>query len=537
MITKRFSMVLVFILLVIFSVLSVASALKESLTYDEIVAVEVGNDAWHRHDFSRDTNVPPLLREIAVVPSLLGITNQSPYPNIREFPARMVTIALGVMLGFAIYSIAQSYFGREAGLLALFFYVFEPNILANSHYITQDIGATLLFFLACISLVKIYEKPHVRLFILLGVISGLMAASKITVVFYFLISALGITAFQFNKNVETLRKYKIYAVFAVVIALFIIWSTYFFKTNVIVAPGGNTERVSAKLMNWATRSNNQIAQGVLRGLHTAQVPLGDYIATVKNALLRLTKPEQAFFLGTLYANVRWYFMAVNALLKTPLPLLFIFLLGLMQLYQNKKLKPVMAIFFIPVISVLLITSVTKMQPLVRYMLPMYPFIILIASSVMQENLGKYKKIFLFFLCLWYVWGSVSSFPHFIRYANELAGPKKISAMKFIDSNVDWGQSLISFKKYIDTTRPSAIRFSYFGRDDASAYGFPSHFPYGSYKFNEICAFHDINYPSNTGQTITAISLSNWYGCGYHLDPQFKKNILKAIISDSILIFN
>ena len=60
---------------------------------------------------------------------------------------------------------------------------------------------------------------------------------------------------------------------------------------------------------------------------------------------------------------------------------------------------------------------------------------------------------------------------------------------------------------------------------------------GSYKFNEICAFHDINYPSNTGQTITAISLSNWYGCGYHLDQRYDNDTIKAAIGGSILIFN
>ncbi len=59
------------------------------------------------------------------------------------FPARMAcagfTVALAVLLGLAAWEM----FGRGAGLLALAFFVFDPNVLANGALVTTDIGSAL----------------------------------------------------------------------------------------------------------------------------------------------------------------------------------------------------------------------------------------------------------------------------------------------------------------------------------------------------------------------------------------------------------
>jgi len=193
-------------------------------------------------------------------------------------------------------------------------------------------------------------------------------------------------------------------------------------------------------------------------------------------------------------------------------------------------------FILPILSVVVVSSITKMQPLVRYALPIYPFIMLIASFVVKQTGGIFKKTVLFAVCVWYAWGSVSSFPHFITYANGLSGNTHTSYLKFIDSNMDWGQSLISLKHYIDEVKPSSMHFSYFGRDNASLYGLPSDFNYGSYKFNEICAFHDVQFPQHSGPPITAISVSNLYYCGYYLDPKFTTHNIRDTVGRSILIY-
>ena len=78
--------------------------------------------------------------------------------------------------------------------------------------------------------------------------------------------------------------------------------------------------------------------------------------------------------------------------------------------------------------------------------------------------------------------------------------------------------------------------SYFGRDNGNLYGLKSNFKYGSYKFEDICRFHKISKQNWNGYNITAISVSNWYYCGYYKDQKYTKEKIVNVLGDSILIF-
>ena len=119
--SRFFAICISIVLLGFFVVISVQSALRESLTFDEIVHMEEVYHAWRDHTFHVDTNNPPLIRELAVLPLLLipQSHDKSPAPNIQAFPARFVIIVLGVLLGAGVMFVGSRYFGYEAGLFAL----------------------------------------------------------------------------------------------------------------------------------------------------------------------------------------------------------------------------------------------------------------------------------------------------------------------------------------------------------------------------------------------------------------------------------
>lgn len=536
---RRHAIAILIILLSIFSIVSTGSAIRESLTYDEIVHIQEGKNALLHQTFQIDTNNPPFIRELAVVPLVVGIDQfiASPLPNIQALPARGVVIGLSVLLAVYLFVFAQQYLGISAAVFALFLYVFEPNILANSHYVTQDSGVTLFFFLSYIMLVATIEKPRRSNFVALGIFTGLMAASKITALPYFSLSALLVVLFLLKKRaLKWVRTMKWYVLMACIICAMTIWTTYFYQSSVIVVPMEREGRVSSRLEAYAEKTNNTLLSTSLRIVQTTKVPLGDYLAVIKNTIIRGTMPTKIFFLGNFYDNTRWYFMGVNTFLKTPIPLILLYIFGFWVSLSDKKKIRTIIILEIPIVSVLFIASFSRMEPFVRYVLPMYPFILLVAAQSVSFCKNNYQKIILCILCLWYVTGTLKSFPHFITYANELAGSGETKTFRFMDSNMDWGQSLLTLKHYVDRVGPSSVSFSYFGRDDAALYGFPSDSPYGSYKFDDICAFHTIRYPKCSGPALTIISLSNWYYCGYYKDPKYSKNNIETIVADSMLIF-
>ncbi|MBI4066258.1 hypothetical protein HY411_00935, partial [Candidatus Gottesmanbacteria bacterium] len=150
--------------------------------------------------------------------------------------------------------------------------------------------------------------------------------------------------------------------------------------------------------------------------------------------------------------------------------------------------------------------------------------------------GVKGKIVVAILLLWYIGGTVAQYPHFISYANEFTGPRERRYELLADSNLDWGQALPDLVPYIRAQKLGKVKFSYFGRDDAAVYGLPSATPYGGWRFEEICAFHDVVLDGNAKEEKTVISVSNWYYCGYNKEEAYRKEHIWDVVADTFLVF-
>ncbi len=475
------------VFLVLFFTLSFLSAKQESLTYDEIVYTEEGRAIFSAGNFSIDPYNPPLIKEL------------------NAFGGRLTTIILGTFLLFSVFLVTKSYFGISSALFALFLLAFEPNLLGNSHYVTLDTGFTFFFFLSYIFLLEAMRWPSLKYAVLLGLTLGAVLSSKISAIPYFFLSVI------------LLGRPK-YFFLSLLVAGVVVWGTYFFKTDVIIVKHDNPNRVSNRLLAYGNTHNLPPLIWIIERLQNQKVPFGTYFSVIKNNVIRNRNTGN---------TSPWYFMARNVFLKTPLPLLIFFAVSM-----RRRVLP----FLIPIGVILFTASISRMSPLVRYVLPLYPFMVIVASASFKEFRGIYRNLLFIGLVVWYAIGTVSQFPHFISYANEFAGPREKRYEKYVDSNIDWGQGLISFQKYISIKQPRKLLFSYFGRDNGDTYGLKSNLPWGSYRFEEICAFHTINFPKNKGLSLTAISVSNWYYCGYSKEKIYSKNNIFEVVGDSILIF-
>ncbi len=520
------------LLLSVFVALSIVSAGKESLTFDEPVDVEEGLNALIRHTFAVDPYNPPLVKELTALPMLPGADRafalDAPL-SMRYGPGRFVTTLLAAVLIVAVYLVGAGTFGQSVGILSALFLSFEPTFLGHAHYITLDVGFSLFFFLAYVSFVKFINSPGRRRAVGFGLALGAALASKISAIPFFLVSALIFFLLE-KKRMRTIQSYGWGLGLAGVTAALVIWATYFFRYDVVVAKHDDPSRVSSRIRSYAVSQNLTSLVVVVDWLQNRPIPLGNYLATVKNNVIRSSKPAKVFFLGELYESPRWYFMPVMFLIKTPLVLLVFFAFGTVTRTRG------LVRFLVPVVAIAAVASLTRMLPLVRYVMPVYPFLAIVAANGAWRLLHQRYRVVVVGLIAWYVWGTIGAFPHFIAYAN---GASEFIGKKyelFMDSNLDWGQSLPDFDRYVRREKPTSLSFSYFGRDDASRYGLGSDRTYGSYKFEDICAFHEINFPDHRGQQITAISVSNWYYCGYRADSRFALDRVRELVGESILIF-
>jgi len=510
------------VLLGIFLLLNWASALEESLTYDERAHFKTALAEWQERNFSLDPHGPPLIRLITVLPILIQSSGTESFlPLHRQvLPARMMISLFGLILALVIYRYTDVSFGSTAAFFALILFVFEPNILAHSHYLTLDIGATLAYFLAYVFILDFLRLASFGNALKTGVFLGLALASKVTIIVPFILSLLWVIYLNRKKlNRNFWQK----AFISLVLAGLVIWATYSFALAPIIAEREDPQRLSEKILRYSEEKNLTFLKHLIDFGKYQSLPLGNYLATIKNCLVFNLKPNRVEFLGKLYPGNRWYFLLVIFFLKTPIPLLFLFFCGLLVIGKNKKFLPLL----IPILLMFFFFSFSQSSGRLRYLLPIWPFLIIIAARgadwFRQRKSGKILLVLSFLV---YLGGTLFYYPHFITFAN---GP-----FIFADSNGDWGQGLISLVEYIKKENVVDFHFSYFGTDSPENYGLVADKPFGE-KFEERCPLYSIK-TANQGEKIIAISLTNYYYCGYWQQEEFGKEKIKDVIGRSILVF-
>ncbi len=521
--------------LILFFLLTVGSALQESLTYDEPLHLKEGINALVHHTFAIDPLNPPLVRELAALPVVLGAQKivHSSIPSLQMLPARLVIVVLSVALLISMFFTAKRYVGAHAALLSAILFAFEPNILAHSHYVTLDMGFTLFFFMAYMAFLRLLDGyPRMNDFLQFGIFLGLGMAAKIsmsiflgltTVLIFFTASVRRVTAYYWSSLLA-----------AGVVAFVVVWATYSFTTAVVIAQRDDVNRVSSKLTKFAEEKHVPLLKELLWFGQNQKIPLGQYLALAKNTAIYTRQPKPVFYFGRHYDRAKWYFLPVNLFLKLPLPLTVLFFVGTVAGLLHTERRQITLLFLAPIIAILGFSSVSGISPWTRYVLPIFPFIFILAGSSILSFTHRWSRILLAIVLIWYMGGTLVQYPHFLSYANELAGKPEDRYKIFYDANIEWGEGLYDVGKFVQTHKDKAIYFSYFGTDDGAYYGVPSDTPYETYKVVGICAFHKVN--DGTDGTITLINASNWQYCGYYKKEEYKENKIQEVYKRSLLVF-
>ncbi|HTF65192.1 MAG TPA: hypothetical protein VK638_21165, partial [Edaphobacter sp.] len=169
---------------------------------------------------------------------------------------------------------------------------------------------------------------------------------------------------------------------------------------------------------------------------------------------------------------RSYYL-IAFLIKTPLGSLILMTVSLLLYRIGRSLERREMIFlFIPVLVVLLVTMQAKVNIGLRHILPIYPFLFVLASrlATVQPRRGWPTHVLIVLPLVLTIVSSLKVAPHQLAYFNEMIGGPDQGYRYLVDSNLDWGQDLKGVKEYMDRERLPIIYFSYFGSAPASYYG-------------------------------------------------------------------
>jgi 4-amino-4-deoxy-L-arabinose transferase-like glycosyltransferase len=513
---------LVILLLLLFCVQSGSSTFTKSATWDETCYFGVGQYLMKhlRWDVPESTLHPPLSYYLTSIPLLFSdiyeenlweyrgknkniyflagadiqrgqilLSSRANDNDRLLFLSRLMIIALGLLLGFFVYLFSSKLYGWKGGIVSLFFFAFCPNMLAHAGLITTDMTITVFFFITIYYFRMCLIETSYKNSILAGISLGLALLSKFTALLLFPIEVVLLMIFLMKEGTFPYR----YICIPICCAVFILLIGYGFD----ITP---------------------------------------YIQGIVSQYSHASHGHPSFLMGEHSTKGWWYYFIFAFLIKTPVAMLLLFITALFLFFINtmKKIVRMDDLFLlIPIFAVFVFFSINHQSIGLRYILPVYPFIFVLAGGIVVQ----FKKIqyLSYILIAWYALSSVSIYPDYLAYFNEIVGGPKNGYRYLVDSNLDWGQDLKGLKKFMDKNKIERIYLSYFGTDSPERYGIQyDRLP--SYYLKNPESLQNIKFPIKGYIAISATNLQGVYLQPQNMFQEIAKNEPVEQIGHSIFIY-
>ncbi len=507
------------VLLALFIAQAVLSLRQKSVTTDEIMYITAGYYHLRTGDFGFNATNPPLMKLFTALP-LLGLELELPkmdsdpsswslikqwqysrsflYGNRIDadtilFYARLPIVALGAMLGVYVLLWSRQLYGDRAGLLALFLYVFSPNILAHTRLATHDLGVTAFMFIAAYYFWQHVKRPNILNLFACGTAWSAAVLTKTTALFMIpvvlLFSATLLVCkkelaiwprLPFVKSIDR-KRVRARQLVSLGITFLVIGCIAFVALHLTYALEGSfqpladyisteqQEKVYERLVKQHGLSR-EIIDTLLDVPSPVPAPFAQLVF-FQNTLVSVGHP--VYFAGEVSHSGWWYLMSIALLIKTPIALLVLLLAALYQILRIRQISPSEWLILLVIGVVLtLFTFLKSVGVGIRYVLPIFPFLHVLVSRVVRDELKlqKWGGIALVGLVVWYAAETLHIYPHYLAYFNEFIGGPRNGYRYLADSHLDWGQDLKGLKKYLDDHDIERIKLAYFGSADAQYYG-------------------------------------------------------------------
>ncbi|MEE8142504.1 MAG: glycosyltransferase family 39 protein, partial [Planctomycetota bacterium] len=397
---------------------------------------------------------------------------------------------LSLLLGFFVFLWSKELYGERSGWLALFLYAFSPNILAHSRLATQDLGLAVTMFICSYYFYRFMEAPALKPLLLCGLLFGFALLTKITALFllpifliyafYSLITNSSLGIFEMFPGVARISSQRarlrqlVSLCFVILacglLALLVINIGYGFQDTLLPLSDDDNHPTAYNRLPINIAATRWATDIILE----TPVPIpSPYVSLLKFQFTLRKSLGGVYFAGDYHFPGLWYLMLATFALKTPIPLLLLVLISIGFLVAQRQPRSAEWLCIIFVASLLIVFSFfSNVGAGLRYILPIYPFLFVLASRLMTLTWSRPRlaNVGLLVLLTWYLLGTGLVYPNYLAYFNELIGGPKNGYKYLTDSNVDWGQDLKALKVYMENNQLHKIQLGYFGSGDASYYG-------------------------------------------------------------------
>ena len=544
----RSHLILAGVLIAIFLFQSLSASLQKSPVFDEAPHIASGLSYLETRVFHANLQHPPLLKEMSAIflmaagirwpksPLAEALVRGGPEGDKLEWPigvniihdygadrvlfwARLPFILLGALLGWLIYWWGRELVGSAAALGALFFYAFDPTIVAHSALVTTDVGVTTFAVLFLFTLWRYLHRPTRKYLVFCGLALGAVLGAKFSAVFMLPVAAILMAAairWPIASDSGAAAPEKSFAKVGPNSPCPCGSGKKYKKCHGAGATPSKDVARSVRVHDLMRAAGMffamcAIAAVVIPALYLFNSDPFLYLTGLKKVNADHIAGYQAYLHGDLSPHFYSYF-AIAYLVKEPLATVLLSIAGLAILLRGNTTPPMTKLFLLltPVVF-FLATTILADDLGIRYMIPTLPFAYLLAGLALatlltapsRSRLGKtqsadtepgpegtplgsdplWGRYVAAALCLWVVVEAAGIYPDHLSYFNEsaclLEAPARIGwdggsacgPMWLDDSNVDWGQGLKQLRAWVDrhaNGRP--VHLTYFGVYPPEFYG-------------------------------------------------------------------
>ena len=557
-------------LMLVLAIELIVPASRQSMAFDEGCHAFAGYSYWTRADFGLNPEHPPLVKMLAALPLL---SQPVRYPPLAPFPfklqcyigskqffysnhnadtmlfqGRMAAATLTIAAALVVLAAGYEMFGAIAALLALLLFVFEPNLVAHGAFITTDMAASLFLLGTVYAFYRYVKKPSVLRLAVTGILAGLTLAAKHSGILWIPILCLLALAeiLRCDQNAPLCQGGRLKcslrfagSLFVVgLISFAILWAFYRFRYQ--ATPHG--EIMIPSLAEYAGYIQHPWEKKVIQFAARHHMLPESYLVGLVDVIVFPGKYLTMYLFGRIYRHAHWFYFPAAFVIKSTLGFLALVLLLPMaaMLRHHERWRELL---FLLVPSTLYFVAATQadFNIGVRHILPVYPFLILLAAFGAWQ-LARYSRKWAYavaLLFLLHIASSVHAFPKYLAYSNEWWGGPANTYKYLTDSNVDWAQQLKSTRKYLDEHGIKDCWFDYFGRGfvaDPGYYGIVCKPLQDSIDFMPTG-----NIPTHISGAIlisaTELSGAVWGPGDLNPYAQFQRLRPDAIIDDGVLVFH
>lgn len=469
---------------------------SQSFTFDEPINILSGLEQWRTGQYSGGLGMndhPPLARLLCTLPAIncrFQIGNKVvpnpeavawhnsdfdsfgrvlPNPETLAWHTRPVNAVLGAVLGLLLWLAARSFYSTSAANFVLALFSFSPSLIAHfSLAATNDGVTTLMLFASVFQLCRWRRDRSWSQTVLLGLVLGGFLIAKASSLPFFgaaivLILVLKPGSIAIRPAEWNWRQ----AVTAFLISFLIVWGAYQFHVSKVTLAASDMQ-MSIAIPN----RPDPVIRHSSHAFHiSVPVPAFEFIQGLGYQIRHAKTGHYAFLLGRSYVGGSRLYFPMVTVLKWPTVVLPLFLaaVGLRFLRRTPPPRDFALWAAFPVLYFVL-AEFSSLNLGERYILPIYPFALLLCGSLWQFTRGRRAVLVLLLVALAVHVGDVLRYaPDYLSYFNLFVRPA--SSYKLLsDSNVDWGEGLVALRRYQQAHPSVPIHLAYFGNVAPAVYG-------------------------------------------------------------------